>query len=306
PLRYYLMREMVLGQDASFSMESFIKRYNSDLANDFGNLFSRVSALIAKNFENKIPQYDELTEEETKVQKRAEFVIGQVDELIKKMRINEAIEEILQFVRSINKYMEQQAPWKLVKSDKLAAARVLYTASESLRISALLLHPVMPNRTEIILDALGAIGTELKWGILKSREILKKHAPLFPRIEVETPMVEKIKTTVQENVITYDEFDKVELKTALVLKAEKVERTDRLLKLQIEIGDEKRQIVAGVAEYYNPEELISKMIVIVANLEPSIIRGIESNGMLLAAKKGKELSLIIIESDNIESGTRIF
>jgi methionyl-tRNA synthetase len=306
PLRYYLMREMVLGQDASFTMESFIKRYNSDLANDFGNLFSRVSTLIAKNFENVIPEPGELTLEEIKVQKKAESVIEQVNELIKKMRINEAIEEILQFVRSIHKYMEQQAPWKLVKSDKLAAARVLYTASESLRISALLLHPVMPNRTEIILDALGTIDTELKWGILKSGKILKKHAPLFPRIKVEPPVVEKIKGTTQENVITYDEFQKVELKTALVLGAEKVEGTSRLLKLQIEVGDEKRQIVAGVAEYYNPEELISKMIVIVTNLEPATIRGIESNGMLLAAKKGKELSLIIIDSDNVESGTRIF
>ena len=306
PLRYYLMREMVLGQDASFTLESFIKRYNSDLANDFGNLFSRVSTLIAKNFENVIPELGELTLKEIKVQKKAEFVIEQVNELIKKMRINEAIEEILQFVRSINKYMEQQAPWKLVKSDKLAAARVLYIASESLRISALLLHPVMPNRTEIILDALGTIDTELKWGILKSGTILKKHAPLFPRIKVEAPVVEKIKVTAQENVITYDEFEKVELKTALVLEVEKVEGANRLLKLQIEVGDEKRQIVAGVAEYYEPEELISKMIVIVTNLEPATIRGIESNGMLLAAKKGKELSLIIIDSDNVESGVGIF
>ncbi len=306
PLRYYLMREMVLGQDASFTLESFIKRYNSDLANDFGNLFSRVSTLIAKNFENVIPEPGELTLKEIKVQKKAEFVIEQVNELIKKMRINEAIEEILQFVRSINKYMEQQAPWKLVKSDKLAAARVLYIASESLRISALLLHPVMPNRTEIILDALGTIDTELKWGILKSGTILKKHAPLFPRIKVEAPVVEKIKVTAQENVITYDEFEKVELKTALVLEVEKVEGANRLLKLQIEVGDEKRQIVAGVAEYYEPEELISKMIVIVTNLEPATIRGIESNGMLLAAKKGKELSLIIIDSDNVESGVGIF
>lgn len=306
PLRYYLMREMVLGQDASFTMESFIKRYNSDLANDFGNLFSRVSTLIAKNFENVIPEPGELTLEEIKVQKKAESVIEQVNELIKKMRINEAIEEILQFVRSINKYMEQQAPWKLVKSDKLAAARVLYTASESLRISALLLHPVMPNRTEIILDTLDANSTELKWGILKSGKIIKKHTPLFPRIKVESPVVEKIKGTTQENVITYDEFEKVELKTALVLEAEKVEGANRLLKLQIEVGDEKRQIVAGVAEYYNPEELISKMIVIVTNLEPVTIRGIESNGMLLAAKKGKELSLIIIDSDKVESGAKIF
>lgn len=305
PLRYYLMREMVLGQDASFTMESFIKRYNSDLANDFGNLFSRVSTLIAKNFANVIPEYDELTEEETKVQKNAESVIVHVNKLIEKMRINEAIEEILQFVRSINRYMEQQAPWKLVKTDKSAAARVLYTAAEALRVSALLLQPVMPNRTEIILETLDVSGTELKWGILKSGTVIKKHAPLFPRIKVETPVVEKIKDFANENVITYDEFQKVELKSALVLEAEKVEGADRLLKLTLEVSKEKRQIVAGVAEYYKPKDLIDKMIVIVANLEPVTIRGIESNGMLLAAKKGKELSLIIIDSDKVKSGVKI-
>ena len=306
PLRYYLMREMVLGQDASFTMESFIKRYNSDLANDFGNLFSRVSTLIAKNFENKIPKSGVSTEEETKIQKIAESVIKQVNDLIEKMRINEAIEEILQFVRSINRYMEQQAPWKLVKTDKSAAARVLYTAAEALRVSALLLQPVMPNRTEIILDTLDARDSKLKWGELKSEIIIKKHSPLFPRIKVEKSVAEEVKESEQENVITYDEFQNVELKTALILEAEKVEGADRLLKLQIKVGDEKRQIVGGIAEHYTPEELIGKMIVIVANLEPVTIRGIESNGMLLAAKNGKDLSLIIIDSDKVESGVKIF
>ena len=305
-LRYYLMREMVLGQDASFTVESFIKRYNSDLANDFGNLFSRVSTLIAKNFDNVIPESGDSTGEETNIQRSADSVIKHVNDLIEKMRINEAIEEILQFVRSINRYMEQQAPWKLVKTDKLAAARVLYTAAESLRISALLLQPVMPNRTEIILDTLDASGTELKWGILKSETVIKKHSPLFPRIKVEEPVVEKVKDSIQENVITFADFEKVELKTALVLEAEKVDRADRLLKLQIEVGEKKRQIVGGIAEFYQPEELIGKMIVIVANLESVSIRGIESNGMLLAAKKGKELSLIIIDSNKVESGVKIF
>ncbi len=305
PLRYYLMREMVLGQDASFTMESFIKRYNSDLANDFGNLFSRVSTLIAMNFDNVIPEYDELAKEEVKIQISAEAVIQQVNQLIEKMRINEAIEEILQFVRSINRYMEQQAPWKLVKTDKSAAARVLYTAAESLRVSALLLQPVMPNRTEIILDTLDSKETELKWGKLKSGVVIKKHSPLFPRIKVEKS-VEKVKEPKQDNVITYDEFQNVELKTALILEAEKVEEADRLLKLQIKVGEEKRQIVGGIAEHYKVEELIGKMIVIATNLEPVTIRGIESNGMLLAAKKGKELSLIVIETDLVESGVRIF
>jgi methionyl-tRNA synthetase len=246
------------------------------------------------------------TEEETKIQKIAESVIKQVNDLIEKMRINEAIEEILQFVRSINRYMEQQAPWKLVKTDKSAAARVLYTAAEALRVSALLLQPVMPNRTEIILDTLDARDSKLKWGELKSEIIIKKHSPLFPRIKVEKSVAEEVKECEQENVITYDEFQNVELKTALILEAEKVEGADRLLKLQIKVGDEKRQIVGGIAEHYTPEELIGKMIVIVANLEPVTIRGIESNGMLLAAKNGKDLSLIIIDSDKVESGVRIF
>jgi len=306
PLRYYLMREMVLGQDASFTMESFIKRYNSDLANDFGNLFSRVSTLIAKNFKNVIPEPGELTVVEIEIQKHAESVIKQTNNLIEKMRINEAIEEILQFVRSINRYMEQQTPWKLVKTDKSAAARVLYTAAESLRVSALLLQPVMPNRTKIILDIFYAKDTELKWGKLKSGIVIKKHSPLFPRIKVEEAITEKVKKPAPENVITYDEFQNVELKTALILEAEKVEGADRLFKLQIEVGEEKRQIVGGIAEHYEPEELIGKMIVIVANLETVTIRGIESNGMLLAAKKGKDLSLIIIDFNKVESGTRIF
>jgi len=306
PLRYYLMREMVLGQDASFTPESFIKRYNSDLANDFGNLFSRVSTLIAKNYESMIPNHGNLTSTEIEIQKNAESLIVQVNNLISKMRLNEAIEEILQFVRSINKYMEQQAPWKLVKTDKLAGARVLYTAAEALRVSALLLHPVMPNRTVKIIDTLNAHGSGLKWGQLKSNTLLKKHSPLFPRIKVEEPATGKVSVVVRDNVITFDDFQKVELKTAKVLVAEKVEGADRLLKLQIEVGNEKRQIVAGVAEHYAPEELIGKMIVIVANLEPVTIRGIESNGMLLAAKKGKELTLIIIDSKNIDSGIKIF
>ncbi len=309
PLRYYLMREMVLGQDASFTPESFVKRYNSDLANDFGNLFSRISTLITKNFDGIIPKAIKSTDKELNIQKNAETVIKLVTVLIEKMRINEAIEEILQFVRSINKYMEQQAPWKLVKTDISAAATVLYTAAESLRISALLLQPVMPNRTEIILDKLNVVDRELKWGGLQEGNIIKKHQPIFPRIKFEEADSNKIppeKSIIQDNIITIDDFEKVELKTALILEAEKLEGADRLLKLQIEVGDEKRQIVAGIAEHYQPEELINKMIIIVANLDPTTIRGIESNGMLLAAKKGKDLSLILIDSNKVESGVKIF
>ena len=186
PVRYYLMREMVLGQDSNFTMESFTKRYNSDLANDFGNLLSRVSRLIHKNFDGKMPEWGEPTSAGNEMKKLAEGTIEKVNKLIQNMRINEAIEETMQFIRSVNRYMEQQVPWKRVKEDKSAAGRVLITAAEAMRLGALLLQPVMPNRTLIVLETLNAEHTSLAWGQLKPGSELKEHPSLFPRIEVNT------------------------------------------------------------------------------------------------------------------------
>ena len=186
PVRYYLMREMVLGQDSNFTMESFTKRYNSDLANDFGNLLSRVSRLIHKNFDGKMPEWGEPTSAGNEMKKLAEGTIEKVNKLIQNMRINEAIEETMQFIRSVNRYMEQQVPWKRVKEDKSAAGRVLITAAEGMRLGALLLQPVMPSRTLIVLETLNAEHTSLAWGQLKPGSELKEHPSLFPRIEVNT------------------------------------------------------------------------------------------------------------------------
>ena len=183
PVRYYLMREMVLGQDSSFTMESFIQRYNSDLANDFGNLLSRVSTLMKKNFDGKIPEPGDFTEVEAVIKSNGESLGEVVKEKIEAMRLNEAIEEIMQYIRSVNKYMENNAPWKLVKEDKDAAGRVLYIAGEALRIGAVLLSPVMPNRTAILLNVLNAQDTNLMWGGLTPGIELKDHDPLFPRIK---------------------------------------------------------------------------------------------------------------------------
>jgi len=310
PVRYYLMREMVLGQDASFTIDSFIKRYNSDLANDFGNLLSRVSTLITRNFDGNIPELGNPTETDKTIALEGEKTVKLVQGLIQKMRLNDAIEETMQFIRSVNRYMEQQAPWKQVREDKDAAGRTLYTAAEALRISALLLHPVMPSRTQVVLDTLNTRDTSLKWGRLIAGTELVKHESLFPRIDVKKK--DKVQESAKEeipaepeNVVTFDEFQKLKLRTAKVLEAEKVEGADRLLKLQIEVGDSKRQIVAGVAEFYTAESLIGKMIVVVSNLKPAKIRGIESNGMLLAAKKGKQLTLVTIDSDEIGSGADV-
>jgi len=305
PVRYYLMREMVLGQDANFSVESFVKRYNSDLANDFGNLLSRVSKLIGKNFAGLIPEPGDYTAAEQVILKSAAGIGEKVQQLIEKLRLNEAIEETLQFIRGVNRYLEQTAPWKLVQEDKPAAGRVLYTAAEALRIGAVLLNPMMPNRTATVLEILNTTNTELTWGRLTPGNKLQEHEALFPRIDLKKQVAEKPVPEPLENVITIDDFAKVELRTAEVLEAEKVEGADRLLKLQIQIGGEKRQIVAGIAQFYTPADLIGKFIVVVYNLQPVKIRGIESQGMLLAAKKKQQLSLIVLDKAEVGSGVSI-
>ena len=309
PVRYYLMREMVLGQDASFTIESFIKRYNSDLANDFGNLLSRISNLLKKFFDSRIPQDEDDSAEGLDVKSKAVETVAIVWEKIEVMRVNEAIEIILQFVRSINKYIETKAPWKLAKEEPKIAGKVLFTAAEALRVSAILLSPIMPNRTQTVLETLGATESGLDWGGLTSGIEIKLHDPLFPRINIkklENSVENHGKKEELENVITFDEFQNVELKTAKILKAEKVDGADKLLKLQIKVGDEQRQIISGIAQFYPPEELVEKMIVVVTNLKPATIFGIESNGMLLAAKNGRTLTLMTIDSEKVSSGMRIY
>jgi methionyl-tRNA synthetase len=183
PVRYYLMREMVLGHDSSFTMESFIQRYNSDLANDFGNLLSRVTTLIKKNYDNVIPFPGELSEMDIAIKNKGEILPDKINELINGMRLNDAIEEVMQFIRTVNKYMEDNAPWKMVKEDKVAAGKVLYIAGESLRLGAVLLSPIMPKRTGTLLEVLNVKGCNLSWGRLEPGKVLKDHEPLFPRIK---------------------------------------------------------------------------------------------------------------------------
>ena len=183
PVRYYLMREMVLGHDSNFTMESFIQRYNSDLANDFGNLLSRVTTLIKKNYDGIIPHPGELNDKDLFIKNQGGDLSKLVHKLVDEMRLNEAIEAIMQFIRTVNKYMEENAPWKLVKDDKVAAGRILYVAGESLRLGAILLSPIMPNRSATLLDALNVKGKSFSWGGLKPGRKLKDHEPLFPRIK---------------------------------------------------------------------------------------------------------------------------
>ena len=184
PVRFYLMKEMVLGHDSNFSMDSFIKCYNSDLANDFGNLLSRVSNLVNKFYNGSLVEGEDLSEDGLAIKKNAKETINEVSMLMDEMKINDAIERVLQFVRNVNKFLELTAPWKVVKTDLKRAGRILFTAAESLRVIALLFSPIMPNRTKSVLDILNSKNKAVYWGGLEVNGKIKTHEPLFPRIEL--------------------------------------------------------------------------------------------------------------------------
>ncbi len=184
-VRYYLMSEMNLGSDANFTLENFIKRYNSDLANDFGNLLNRVSGLIGKYFEGVIPGQGDLSEADREIAAQASTLGSRVEELVRQYKVDAAIDQIMELIRVVNKYMEVQAPWKLAKTDLPAAGRVLYVATEALRIAAVLLRAVMPDKAGRVLEILGVQASGLVWGGLESGVKLPIFPPLFPRIELE-------------------------------------------------------------------------------------------------------------------------
>ena len=309
PVRYFLMRDMVLGQDANFSSDAFIRRYNSDLANDLGNLVGRIRSLIQRHFDGKIPGPGEEGTDETELRSYGDRIGPTVDERFETMKVNEAVQETLQFIRAINRYMEVSRPWNLVKTNKEKAGTVLYFAAESLRLGLQLLHPIMPARTEKMLAMIGVTEpnfTDRSWGVLKAGTALGEFEVPFPRIEIEeTGSKEMKEEKMTPDGLSIEEFAKMDLRTAEVVQAERVEGTSKLLKLQIRVGDEERQIVAGIAEHYAPENLVGKMIIVVVNLKPAVIRGVESNGMLLAATEDDKIVLLTLDDPSIGAGAKI-
>jgi methionyl-tRNA synthetase len=318
--RYFLMSEMSLGNDASFTEDIFITRYNSNLANDLGNLLSRVVKMIVKEAGGIIPAPLESaqTEFEKELRETVLSAVFEMEPAITGMKLDRGLEQIMNAIRAANRYMEQSAPWKLAKeknTDRLNT--VLYTAAESLRIISGLLYPVMPGKMCEIRKAIGLPETgieifELKtWGKLSPGLKVSDIGSLFPRIEVNKTYTEKPAKSAEtvavaaEDMIAIDDFGKIKLRTAKVLEAEKVEGADKLLRLQIDVGGQKRQLVAGIALFYKPEEVVGRTIVIVANLKPAKIRGIESCGMLLAAKDGKNLKLITVDTGDFPAGASV-
>ncbi|MEA1939068.1 MAG: methionine--tRNA ligase [Candidatus Caldatribacteriota bacterium] len=311
--RYFLMREVSFGQDGNFSKDLLIRRINFDLANDLGNLVSRTIAMISQYFDKVIP--NTTTEKEKydiELIELAENTVQEYNLQMNKLSLNMALETIWQFIRRTNKYIDQTKPWVLGKdeSKKNRLSNILYNLAESIRLITILIYPFMPVKAKEIWRQLG-IKTDLEkvsfqknmiWGQLKPETLVKPGKVIFPRIDKKEKTKEKNiaksrPKKSQKEIISYEDFQKLDLRIAKVISAEDVKGTDRLLKLNLKIGEEERTIVAGIKEHYSAKEIIGKKIVVVYNLQPVKLRGIESNGMLLAAADNEKVVLLTVEKD---------
>ncbi len=311
--RYLLLTQFPFGVDGDVQAKRFATKYNSDLANDLGNLVSRVAKMILVNFDGKIPSPNRAAKEIIELMEQTEPVPNSVYAHINHFRLSKAIDEAIDLVRFTNKYFNDKAPWKLVKDGNLEeAGGVLYACAEVIRIVSIVLFPIMPNKMREIRkvfsldDSTITLESANTFFDLKPGTSVQIKDSVFPRIDTKAIEKKKKESAKQndDNLIDIADFAKVKLLVAEVLEAEKVEGADRLLKLQVNVGAETRQVVAGVAEYYPPDKIKGMKVIMVANLKPAVIRGIESNGMLLAAKKGKKLTLLS-PSDDLPAGAKV-
>lgn len=324
-IRYHILREMALGADSSFSNEIMINRINTDLANGFGNLVSRTVAMVEKYFDGTLPAQKQSGDFDDELISMATSLRGLVDGFIDETQINNALIEIFKVVARANKYIDETAPWVLAKDEenKPRLACVLYNLLDTIRIASTLLSPFMPTTMPKVYEQLGATANEItyenagKFNVLPADVTVKKGEVLFPRIDVDKE-IEALNSLLEQNKdeekapgielapeISIDDFAKVELCVAKVLKCEPVPKAKKLLCLQLDDGMGGRQVVSGIAKWYKPEDLIGRKVIVVANLKPVKLCGVESQGMICAADLPNGDAQVIFPDENIPVGAKI-
>jgi len=337
------LREVVFGQDGNFSYDALVTRYNSDLANGLGNLASRTAAMIDKNFAGKIPKAEKLLAQDEALARETQSAIGDILEHFEKMEFARALESIWAVVAAADKYLTKEQPWAFGDSegDTQRKATILSTTAELLRIVTALAHPVLPESTAKVWMLLGQPGSVsaveldgLRWGQLASGVQLGKAQTLFPRVE-KSEAIERIESMANEELnppaapapapvatptsgsaaaaapaasekIGIEDFAKVEMRVGQIKTAERIVGADKLLKLTVDIGTEIRQICAGIAQFYEPDSLIGRKVAVVTNLAPRKLRGVESNGMIIAASVGPEGRPVLAGfPEDVEVGARL-
>ena len=332
--RYFLLRELPFGSDGVFSPESFVERTNFDLANDLGNLLNRTVSMMNKYFDGVIPTEGLVaTEFDTALEETAKEALTKFEENMEKMQFSVALSDIWTLVSRTNKYIDETSPWVLAKDEALKPqlGTVMYNLAENLRRVAVMIQPFMTKSPKEILRQLGLSEELLAWDTLTATnviptntKVIEKGEPIFPRLDnevevayireqmqssVKTAQVEEPKEVVAEEVeheeeIMIDDFMKVELRVGTVLAAEKMKKADKLLKIQVDLGYEQRQVVSGIAAYYRPEQLVGQKVIVVANLKPVKLRGELSQGMILAGSVGDTLKLAQVDP-TLENGARV-
>ena len=325
-VRYFLLREVPFGSDGVYTNEALLNRTNADLANDLGNLVSRTTAMITQYFGGIIPDGSYREDIDNELISLCEEALEKVRRDVDNLLIPESLAEIFKLIQRANKYIDETTPWILAKdeSKKQRLGTVLYNLAETIRISAVLLSPFMPDTAQRIFDDLqlgklpDSFDSVKTFGLLESGKPVVKGKALFPRIDVKKELVELEKiaekhekkqekpaeSNEEKGLVSIDDFSKIELATAKVLTCEKVEKSDKLLKLTLDVGGKQRTVVSGIAQYYTPEYMVGKTVVIVKNLKPVKLKGILSEGMILCASNGKDVVFVSPEKE-IESGSGV-